>query len=131
VAGRVLDLSLHLLDRQIVDRDGRMIANVADLDLEMGADGDLYVTGLLCGAQALGPRLGGRLGWWVTQTARRLARDVDPSPGRIDIGLVDEIGSSVVLAADHGDIHVSPLERWFERYLISRIPGSRHESEPS
>ena len=30
---RVLDLNLHLLDRQIVDRDGHLVGKVDDLEL--------------------------------------------------------------------------------------------------
>ena len=49
-----------------IDPDGRMVGKVDDLELELAEDGTPYVTALLTGPRALGPRLGGRLGrrWW-------------------------------------------------------------------
>ncbi len=81
------DLHLHLLDRQIVDPDGRMVAKVDDLELTEAADepGTYYVTGILVGPLALGPRLGGRLGHWMAAVAKRLSPDPDPEPKRIDM----------------------------------------------
>lgn len=128
-AGRVLELHLHLLDRQVVDRDGRMVAKVDDLELTASADGDLYVTGIYCGAQAWGRRLGGRLGWWVESAARRLHPRADAGPQRIDISLVSDIGSAVTLGAARSDVHAAPLEEWVGEHVIGRIPGTSHESD--
>ena len=127
----VLDLQLHLLDRQIVDPDGRMIANVDDLELEESPDqpGTYYVSALRVGPLALGPRLGGRLGHWVAAIARRLSPEPEPVAERIDMELVVDIGSAITLSLPHDQVRVAPLERWLRTYLIDRIPGSRHESQ--
>jgi len=127
---RVLDLRLHLLDRQVVGPDGRLLGKVDDLELAEEPDGTLVVTALLSGPLALAPRLGGRLGGWVDAVVRRLSLDRDPAPRRIDIGRVTHIGSAVtVVVPDGGDVSEPPLERWLDVHLIRRIPGSGHESE--
>ena len=130
-AGRVFDLQLHLLDRQLVAADDHLIGKVDDLDLTPSDDdpGVLYVTGILTGPLALGPRLGGRLGHWVAAIARRLATDPQPTPGRIDLRLVSEIGSSIRIALPHDQLGPAALESWLGTHLIDRIPGSDHEGE--
>lgn len=123
--GRVLDLNLHVLDRQIVDRDGRMVGKADDLELEMDADGRPRVTAILTGPLALGPRLGGRLGNWMCAVARRLAGGPD-APHRIDIALVSDIGSAITVSVSHEDLDNAALERWVDTHVVSRIPGSHH-----
>jgi hypothetical protein len=125
----VLDLHLHLLDRQVVDRDGRLVCKIDDLRLETDAAGRLLVTAILVGPRALGPRLGGRLGRWVVAAATRLADRRDGEPHHIDMGLVTDIGSAVTIGRTRADLDVDPLERWIDAHLISRIPGSRHASD--
>ena len=124
-----LQLRLHLLDHQVVDPDDRLVCKVDDLELEIGEDGRPYVTALLCGPLALGPRLGGRLGSWVVAVARRLSPEVAPAPGRIDFRLVDRIASAVSVTAYRRELGVTALEDWVDTYVIDRIPGSHHESE--
>jgi hypothetical protein len=121
--GRVFDLNLHLLDRQVVDRDGRLVCKVDDLELERGENGSLYVVRILVGPRALGRRLGGRLGVWVRSIAERLSDYPIPS---IDFALVSEIGSSVELMAKQDDLDVTPLDDWVGQHIVARVPGSRH-----
>lgn len=120
------DLHLHLLDRQIVDPDGELVAKVDDLELTRSRDDPrtLYVTALLVGPLALGPRLGGRLGRWVTSIARRLSEDPEPSPHRIDMALVQDLDSAITVSRRRADLAVEPLERWMGDHVINRIPGS-------
>lgn len=128
-AGRVLDLHLHLLDRQVQDPDGRMVCKVDDLELELDATGRPYVTAILVGPRALGPRLGGRLGRWTAAIAGRLANPDQLDVPRIDFAQVTEIGSAVTVARTEQELRVAPLEAWMDRHVIARIPGSRHESQ--
>lgn len=128
-AGRVVELHLQLLDRQLLDRDGRMVAKVDDLELTLGDDGQAYVTGIYCGAQAWGHRLGGRPGRWVESLARRLRPDADAGPQRIDVAAVDDIGSAITLARRRDDLTVAPLEDWVREHVITRIPGSSHAEQ--
>src|SRR6266511_2011098 len=117
--GRVLDLHLHLLDRQVIDVDGRMVCKVDDLELELDTAGRPYVTAILVGPRALGPRLGGRLA----------GADRQQQPPRIDFAQVTDIGSAVKLARRADEVDVGPLERWVDEHVIGRIPGSTHEGE--
>jgi sporulation protein YlmC with PRC-barrel domain len=126
MSGRELDLHLHLLDRQVVDRDGRLVCKVDDLELALDELGRPYVTAILVGPRALGPRLGGRLGRWTAAIADRLATGAPP---RIDFAQVTDIGSAVTLARRADELDVAPLEAWVDRHVIAPIPGSRHEGE--
>jgi sporulation protein YlmC with PRC-barrel domain len=127
--GRELDLQLHLLDRQVQDPDRRMICKVDDLELELDASGRPYVTAILAGPRALGPRLGGRLGRWMAAIAGRLATPEESEIPRIDFAQVTEIGSAITIARTSDELNVAPLEGWLDRHVIARIPGSLHESE--
>lgn len=120
---RVLDLNLHVLDRQVVDRNGRMVGKADDVELVIGQDGSPRVTAILTGPLALGPRLGGRLGTWMCAIARRLSGERD-APHRIDIALVTDIGSAITVSASSEELDNAPLERWVDTYVIRRIPGS-------
>ena len=62
--GLVIDAALELLDRQLVDSDDSLAGKVDDLELTPSEDDPhvLYVTAILSGPGALGPRLPGRLG---------------------------------------------------------------------
>jgi hypothetical protein len=129
VAGRRYDAALSLLDRQIIDPDGRLLANVDDLELTERDDGRLVVTALLTGPGALGPRLGGRLGHWTVAVWRRLRADSDPMLGRIDTADISRIDSAVHLSVRADDPGIDGLERWVDAHIISRIPGATHEPE--
>jgi sporulation protein YlmC with PRC-barrel domain len=128
-AGRRLDLHLQLLDRQVQDRDGRMICKIDDLEFDIDETGRPYVTAILVGPRALGPRLGGRLGRWVAAVAARLATPDQLDVPRIDFAHVTDIGSAITIARSADELTVAPLEGWVDHYIIARIPGSRHEGE--
>jgi hypothetical protein len=95
-----LDAVLHLLDRQVVDVDDRLVCNVDDLELTELPDGKLAVTGLLAGLAAVAPRFGdGRFGRRLEEYWRELGlpqADRD-DPYRIDLELVARLGSGVEL----------------------------------
>jgi sporulation protein YlmC with PRC-barrel domain len=126
-AGRELDLELHLLDRQVVDRDGRLVCNVDDLEMELDEGGQPYVTAILVGPRALGPRIGGRLGHWIWAIGTRLGGGAEPP--RIPFDHVVEIGNHLDISRSIDELDIVSLEDWVREHVISRIPGSRHESE--
>lgn len=118
-----IDANLELLDRQIVDNDGEMVGKVDDLELEEREDGRLYVTALLTGPGALGPRLGGALGTLVTGSWARLSgRD---GPGRISWDSVASVGVVVALAVSRGTVAVDGFETWMRDRVIAAIPGHK------
>jgi hypothetical protein len=118
---------LHLLDHQIVDRNGRMVGNVDDLELEIVDAGAPVVTALLSGAAALAGRHGGRLGRWLGSLQRRLAEDDTPS--RITMDLVLSIDSAVHLSRDRTELPTNRAEQWVRTRVIDHIPGAGHAPE--
>jgi sporulation protein YlmC with PRC-barrel domain len=92
------DAVLHLMDRQLIDVDGRMAGKVDDLELTED-DGRLVITSVLVGTTALLHRLGGRLGGQMVESHARL-KPSEPHrdwPWRIPIGQVAYVDSAVHL----------------------------------
>ena len=120
MTGRQRDLALHLLDRQVVDTRGRAVGNVDDVVLLVPDDGSPpYVVALLTGPGALGPRLGGALGRWVTRLSR--------TPGRIGMELLVDLGSAVTVSRSRRELGVHEAEDWAREHLVDHIPGARGE----
>src|SRR5437016_4774832 len=97
--GQTIDVGLRLLDRQVLDKDGRHAGTVDDLELTPPEDGDgpPIVTGILSGPGALAHRLGGRAGRAMEGLATRLAgRDHEP-PAHIPFGVVKRVDNHVEL----------------------------------
>ncbi|HEX5016069.1 MAG TPA: hypothetical protein VFX15_00610 [Actinomycetes bacterium] len=130
LSGRQLDAALQLLDRQIVDSDGRMVAKVDDIELSE-RDGELEVTALLIGPGALGSRLRGELGRLVTSVWRRLRTDARPMPGRIEMSEVVRIDSAIHVAPSISELESVPgvngYEQWVRQHIIERLPGASDE----
>jgi sporulation protein YlmC with PRC-barrel domain len=116
-----LDAHFHLLDRQIIDAEDRMVAKVDDLELQERFDG-FVVTAILTGPGALGPRLGGRLGEWMVATWKRLHHEADPRPGRIPIDTIAGVDSAVHVRSRRADLDVEGFERWADDRIVSRLP---------
>ncbi|NYI99866.1 sporulation protein YlmC with PRC-barrel domain [Nocardioides thalensis] len=124
------DAALHLLDRQVVDVDGRHVAKVSDVELTEDPDGGLVPTGLLVGTPALLPRFGGRLGAWLMERyvqsgTSRADRDV---PLVIDMDRVDDVTSEVHLDVERdgllrrrADPADAPVRRRLGTLLAMRV----------
>ncbi|MCU1601640.1 MAG: hypothetical protein JWO22_2349 [Frankiales bacterium] len=126
MTGRVRDLALHLLDRQVVDTDGAAVGNVDDVELHVPEDGSPpYVIALLTGPQALGPRLGGRLGSWLVFWSHALSRHSGADPGRIGMELLTDLGAQVTVARSRVELGVHENEDRARTYFVERIPGAR------
>jgi hypothetical protein len=126
---RRLYAGLDLLDRQLVDREGRLAGKVDDLELEQRDDGRLYVTAILAGPGVLAQRMGRRrFGPWLQQAVARLV-DEHPAIQRIPLARVADIGNHVDLAVDRHELATFAGERWVQDHIISHIPGSRHAPE--
>ena len=129
MAGRVLEAGLHLLDRQLVDRDGRLAGKVDDLELELpGGGGSPLVTAILAGPGALGRRIGGRLGAFVEAAANRL-RGGEGRPARVSFAVVKRIGSAVELSVPRAELETNRLEAWTRDHLIGHLPGAGNASK--
>jgi hypothetical protein len=135
-AGRVVYAGLHLLDRQLLDREKRPCGNVDDLELVQDeGTGNLYVTAVLTGPGVLAYRLGWRrLGPWMHQVNRlmwggRSERGDGSDPNRVPMELVSDIEDHVDLGADRSDVGTWSLDDWARRHIIRHIPGSGYADE--
>lgn len=123
---RALWAALHLLDRQLIDRDGRMCGNVDDVELELDEDGRAYVSALLSGPGTLAPRLGmRRYGDWIRR-AHALVDGDGEDPARIPLARVADINNHVTISLEHDEVGSVDGDRWVRDHVIGRIPGSRH-----
>jgi sporulation protein YlmC with PRC-barrel domain len=126
VAGRVLDAGLQLLDRQLVDSQGRLAGKVDDLELAFPeGGGPPRVVAILAGPGALSRRLGGRLGGWLERLSNRLRGGDERRPARIPFAAVAAIDSAVRLAETKDRLETDALEAWTRQHLIAKIPGAR------
>jgi sporulation protein YlmC with PRC-barrel domain len=125
VAGRVLEAGLHLLDRQLVDKEGRLAGKVDDLELELPeGGGPPVVTAILAGPGALSRRLGGRFGAWLEAVANRLREGDHRRPARIPFAVVKSVGSAVDLSVAKAELETDRLEAWTREHVIGRLPGA-------
>ncbi|GIJ79367.1 hypothetical protein SAMN05443287_101935 [Micromonospora phaseoli] len=123
-----IQVSRELLDRQLVDADGRLVGKVDDVEFALGPDGVPYLRALLSGPGALGLRVGGRLGRMMVLTAERFVTDRPMAPLRIPYALVERVGSAVRLRIRAEELATPPVEAWLRRNLIGRIPGADRAS---
>jgi hypothetical protein len=130
MTGRHLFAALHLLDRQLVDRDGVLCGKVDDLELTPTEDGTLYVSAVVSGPGALWYRLGRRrLGRWWRDHISVLMGATEPDPDRIPIRHVADISSAVTMSVDSASLSSLAAEHWVRDHLIGHIPGSRHDAD--
>lgn len=108
------DVGLHLLDRQVLGADDRLVGKVDDIELFIEDDGALVPTALLIGLPALLPRFGRRLGGALSR-AHRLVREAAADqdlPLVADFDLVEDVSSDVRLSEPaHGLLHRMAHER--------------------
>ena len=127
MAGRTLEAALQLLDRQLVDADGRLVGKVDDLELTFpDGGGPPLVTAILAGPGALSRRVGGRLGAWLEAVANRLRDGDDRRPARVPFSAVTEIGSAIRLRVVKAELETDRLEAWTRDRIIGKLPGAGH-----
>ncbi|HVL60392.1 MAG TPA: hypothetical protein VM430_03150 [Microbacterium sp.] len=121
--GRVLDAHLHLLDRQVLDRDGTPVTTVDDVELdgiELGARIEPGSPAPTVAAILTGPQLPMRIFGGHAPARRRVA---------IPWKLVASVGTTVRLGVGSDSLDASWVERWVSGHIIGRIPGGRHDPE--
>lgn len=126
---RHLYAAMELLDRQLVDRNGRPCGKVDDVELERTDDGILYVSAILAGPGVLATRLGRRgFGPWLEQAVSRLAPSSGPVPFRIPFDQVTELASHIDLDVEAHDLATFSTERWARDHVVDHIRGSDHDA---
>ena len=126
MAGRTIDAGLRLLDRQLVDVEGRFAGKVDDLEFTWPDEGAPYVSAILSGPGSLASRVGGWLGAWIESAHHRLHPSETPGPASISWGVVHEVGSAILLSAPKSALDVERFEEWTRDHVIAKIPGSDH-----
>jgi hypothetical protein len=111
----LVDIGLHVLDRQLLDSDGRRCGNVDDLALEGNPGEPLEVVAILSGPGVWGQRAGvlGRIVGWLGGggTVRTPWEDVAHVAAHVKLRKrAEELGLG------RGDDRLRPL--------IDRIPGA-------
>lgn len=111
--GRLIDANLHLLDRQLLDRDGRPVLAVGDVEMDRTDSGRLVITCLVLGSGLTARFFGADR---PVSTRETMAWDA-----------VTEIDAAISTDADRDDIPGLWIERWWRDHVIGRIPGGRHD----
>jgi sporulation protein YlmC with PRC-barrel domain len=120
----VFSAGLDLLDRQLVDPDGKMAGKVDDLELQTREQGPPVVTAILAGPGALARRIGGRPGEWLASVQARLRPEDRDGPARISFGVVAAVGDHVDVMVRREDLDTYVFEGWVRDRIISKMPGS-------
>ena len=121
--GRVLDAHLHLLDRQVLDRDDVPVTTLDDLELdgiELGRAIDPDAPPPTITAILTGPDLATRIFGGRPPPSRRV---------RIPWRLVADVGTAIRLGVAGHTLDATWAERWVSEHIIARIPGGRHDPE--
>ncbi len=130
MSGRELYAALHLLDRQLIDREGRLAGKVDDLELTATDEGGVYVSAILSGPGTLWYRLRRRrLGRWLRWHVAAAMPGDRTDPDRIPIGRVSDIASHVTITVDQPTLASAAAEHWVRDHVIGHIPGSRHDAD--
>ena len=129
MSGKRYDLSLSLLDRQIVDRDGYAAGKVDDLEFEWRPGSPPFVGSILSGPGALSSRIGGRIGRWMATMHARLQETPAPGPAKISFGVVTKIEEAVHIGVSRDELPVMRFRDWARQHIIDKIPGAGHEAE--
>lgn len=122
-AGQVLDARLHLLDRQVLDRDDVPVQVVDDLELSdvpFGEPIPSETPAPVIESILSGPVLGTRLFGGRPPSSRF---------HRVSWNRIAEIGIAIHLGVAGSTLDVTWVERWVRDRIISRIPGGRHDPE--
>lgn len=115
VDGLVLDANLHLLDRQLLDRDDIPSSVVDDILLDEPDDGPPVIAALVLGSGLVSRFFGGH-----PPVAR-----LHTVPWRD----VSEIKAAIHLGISREDIDALWRERWLRDHVIAHIPGGRSAAE--
>jgi sporulation protein YlmC with PRC-barrel domain len=124
--GKLIDAGLELLDRQVIDKDGKLSGKVDDLELAFpDAGGPPYVSAILAGPGALSKRLGSFSGALMQELHHYVSPQHREGPARISFGVVKRIGTQIELEVAKRDLDVNAFEAWVRDKIISKIPGGK------
>jgi len=118
-----MDLVRDVLDKQLLDRDGRKMGKVDGIVLELRDDGPPRVASIELGLAVLMQRLMDGAGEVVAVIERRLGVRKG-EPVRIPMAKVLETGIDVRVDVAASDTEALAWEDWLGKHVVGRIPGS-------
>ncbi len=118
-----MDVVRDLLDKAVVDRNGREMGRVDGILLEQKAGQPPRLAAILIGPVALGSRLHPALGRLASAVERWCDLDRE-RPTKIDCADVDDVGRRIRLRLVIGDTAVAAVEQRLRSWLL-KLPGSR------
>jgi hypothetical protein len=113
--GRLLDASLHLLDRTVTDEDGVPVAVVVDVEIDLATSERPILADLDVSSGVFAPLRRGRV---PADALHRL-------PWRS----VAELDAAIRLALPRDQVGTTGLEQRLRDKIIRRIPGGSHAPE--
>jgi sporulation protein YlmC with PRC-barrel domain len=117
-----VDVVKDVLDKLVVDRNGREMGRVDGLVLAQREGGPPRLAELLIGPSALGYRLHPAIGRWVG--AFQSALGIDGSPVRIDFDDVLQIDDGLTVDRSLSETTAAAVEQRLRAWLV-KIPGGK------
>jgi sporulation protein YlmC with PRC-barrel domain len=118
----MMDIVRDVLDKSVVDRNGREMGRVDGIVIEHD-DGPPRITTLLIGPAALGSRLHPALGRLMTRLETLLGIERD-RPTRISVQDVEEVNRKIQVRLTVGETTVAAFEQLIRRWIV-KVPGSQ------
>jgi len=118
-----MDVVHDVLDKPIVDRNGREMGRVDGIVLDVRGNEPPRLSQVLIGASVLGARVHVALGRWVHGVEHGLGLG-DERPIEIDFAHVDEVGEKVKVDLAVGETAADTFEQRVRTWII-KIPGSQ------
>jgi len=117
-----VQLVRDVLDKGVVDRNGRDMGRVDRVVIEHGTGSPPRVVAIEIGPSALGERLGCFVGHWITGLLYGLGVQ-EGQPLRIPVGQIISVTDSVKVDVDFGETPAAVIEHRLRRF-VERIPGA-------
>jgi sporulation protein YlmC with PRC-barrel domain len=118
-----LDLVGDVLDKRVIDRNGRAMGRVDGIALEQRAGKPPRVSALLVGPSALGHRLSPALGRWVEAIEHAFGID-EGRPAQIQFTQVIKSEPDIKVDLAIGDTSVGVVEQKLRRWIVA-LSGSQ------
>jgi sporulation protein YlmC with PRC-barrel domain len=119
----MMDVVRDLLDKSVVDRNGREMGRVDGILVDRQPNQPIRLTAILIGPEVLGDRLHPALGRFVRRAEKRFGLHQD-RPTAINFADVDDMGSKIRVRLTISDTAVDAVERRV-RTWIRWLPGAR------
>ena len=120
----MMNLVRDLLDKQLVDRNGRNIGRVDGLVLELRPNQPPRVAAMELGPLTLARRVHPPLERWLQALATWCGHAL--APIRLPLETFRDVGIDIELDLDaDADPRLLRAERWLSEHVIRRIPGGK------